>query len=148
MIRPATLADIPWLIEAGALAQQEAPHYADLPSDPADQYKRLVGILQFPEAVCLQMVDDCTGFVCGALEPAVWFQAVYAVQNLLWVHPNHRGTRRAWELVRAFEQWARRQGANRLIVGVSSGVLEDRTSSFYGRMGYQQMGPAFYKEVL
>lgn len=147
MIRPATLSDIPWLLEAGALAQQEAPHYADLPTSPADQYKRLVGVLQFPDAVCIRVVEDCTGFICGALEPAVWFQTMYAVQNLLWVHPDYRGTRRAWRLVGAFEQWAREHGATRIVNGVSSGVTEERTGRFYQKMGYLPMGPSFYKEL-
>lgn len=147
MIRPATIADIPWLIEAGAHAQQEAPHYADLPTSSADQYKRLVGVLQFPDAVCIRVVEDHTGFLCGALEPAVWFQTMYAVQNLLWVHPDHRGTRRAWRLVGAFEQWAREHGATRIINGVSSGVAEERTGRFYQKMGYLPMGPSFYKEL-
>lgn len=147
MIRSATLSDIPWLLEAGALAQQEAPHYANLPANSADQYKRLVGILQFPDAICIRVVEDHTGFICGALEPAVWFQAVYAVQNLLWVHPDYRGTRRAWRLVTAFEEWARERGATRIINGVSSGLMEERTSGFYAKLGYLPMGPTFYKEL-
>lgn len=147
IIRPATLGDIPWLLEAGSLAQQEAPSYASLPSDPTAQYKRLVSILQFPNAVCIRVVDDQTGFICGALEPTVWFEATYAVQNLLWVTPAKRGSSRAWRLVAAFEEWARERGALRVLNGVSSGLEEERTSRFYRKMGYSSAGPTFSKEL-
>lgn len=147
IIRSAHLGDIPWLIEAGFAAQQESPAYASLPSDPALQYKRLTGILQFPDAICIRVADDQTGFICGALEPSVWFEATYAVQNLLWVTPSKRGSSRAWRLVAAFEEWARQRGAKRILNGVSSGLEESRTSSFYLKMGYSPAGPTFSKEL-
>lgn len=147
IIRSATLADVPWLIEAGARAQQESPVYAHLPTDPAAQYKRIVGLLQFPDAICVRVVEDRTGFICGTLEPAVWFETAYAVQNLLWVAPAKRGSSRAWRLVAAFETWAHARGACRIINGVSSGLEEDRTSRFYLKMGYLPAGPTFSKEL-
>jgi GNAT superfamily N-acetyltransferase len=149
-IRPATLADIPWLIDAAGRAQKEATHYADLPASPGAQYKRLVSVLQFPDAVCLHVVDDGTGFVCGALEPAVWFEATYAIQSLLWVDTRHRGSGRAWRLVASFERWAREHGARRIYSGVSSGISEEHTgrvARFYRKMGYADHGPSFYKEL-
>ena len=146
-IRPATLADIPWLIEAGAIAQKESIHYADLPASPSEQYKRLVRILQCPNAVCIRVVDDGTGFICGALEPAVWFETIYAVQSLLWVVPGKRGTWRAWRLIAAFEQWAKERGASRAVNGVSTGLNEELTGRFYMKMGYRPMGPSYFKEL-
>jgi GNAT superfamily N-acetyltransferase len=147
IIRPARLDDIGWLIEAGFLAQQEAPHYAQLPTDPALQYKRLVSILHCPDHVCVRVVDDRTGFICGALEPAVWFETTYAVQGLLWVVPGLRGSGRAWRLVAA---WAREHGASRLYNGVSTEISPEHTervARFYTKMGYREQGPSFYKEL-
>jgi GNAT superfamily N-acetyltransferase len=149
-IRRATLVDIPWIIEAGDRAQQEAPHYASLPASPAAQYKRLVGIFQFPDAVCFNVVEDQTGFICGALEPAVWFETLYAVQSLLWVDPGHRGSSRAWRLVASFEQWSRDRGATRIYNGVSSQISpahDDLVGRFYQKMGYQYQGPSYFKEL-
>lgn len=147
MIRPATLMDIPWLLEAGAQAQEESPVYANLPTSAPERYKRLVRILQCPEAVCIRVVEDRTGFICGTLEPAVWFEQLYAVQNLLWVHPDRRGTARAWRLVAALEQWARDHGATKIYNGISSGIEEERTERFYSKMGYRAAGPTFVKEL-
>jgi GNAT superfamily N-acetyltransferase len=146
-IRPAVLDDIPWLIEAGARAQKEAPHYADLPANPAEQYKRLVRLLLRPEYVCVRVVDDGTGFVFGALEPAVWFETTYAVQGLLWVDPVRRGSRRAWRLVASFEEWAVERGASRIYNGVSSGINESLTSRFYQKLDYRPAGSSFVKEL-
>jgi GNAT superfamily N-acetyltransferase len=147
IIRPATVADIPWLIEAGERAQKESPNYAELPASSADQYKQLVRILLQPDAVCVRVVGDGTGFICGALEPAVWFEAVYAVQNLLWVEPLHRGSGRAWRLIAAFEQWARDKGARRIYNGISSGINEEKVGRFYQKMGYAPAGPTFVKDL-
>lgn len=147
IIRPAILTDIPWLIEAGARAQMEAPEYADLPTDHTLQARRLTRLLQFPDAVCIRVVEDGTGFICGALEPAIWFEAMYAVQNLLWVDPARRGSGRAWRLVAALETWALEQGACGVWNGISSGLDEERTGSFYVKMGYRPRGQTYFKEL-
>ena len=143
-VRPASLADIPWLIEAGEQARQEAPTYGSLTAHPGDQYKRLVLILRRPDLVFVGVCDDATGFVIGALEPTVWFDEVVAVQNLLWVTPAKRGTARAWRLVAAFEQWAIGTEATRVVSGVSSGL---DIGVFYERLGYTPMGMSYYKEL-
>jgi len=147
MIRTATIADIPWLIDAGAMAQAESPWYGPLPTNHPEQYKRLVRIMQLPDHVCIRVVDDESGFICGALEPAVWFETTYAIQNLLYVKPAFRGTSRAWRLVAAFEAWARERGASRVLNGVSSGINEELVGRFYEKMGYLPMGQSYYKEL-
>ena len=146
-IRRANMGDIPWLISAGELAQAEAPHYTRYTPGIALQYKALVGMLQFPEHVFIGVCGDETGFVCGALEPTVWFAETNAVQNLLWVHPAKRGTSRAWRLVSAFEDWARAHGAARILNGVSSGLDEARVGRFYEKLGYAPLGMSYFKEL-
>lgn len=146
-VRRANMGDIPWLISAGELAQAEAPHYSRYTAGITQQYKALVGMLQFPEHVFIGVCEDETGFVIGALEPTIWFAEVNAVQNLLWVHPDKRGTSRAWRLVEAIEDWARTHGAVRILNGVSSGVKEEATGRFYVKLGYSPMGMSYFKEL-
>lgn len=146
-VRRAHMGDIPWLIEAGEAAQAEAPHYRDYRQDLAQQYKALVGMLQFPEQVFIGVCDDETGFLVGSMEPTIWFAERVAVQGLLWVAATRRGTPRAWRLIQAFEDWARAQGAARILNGVSSGLDEERTGRFYEKMGYLPMGMGYFKEL-
>lgn len=144
MIRVASLGDVSWLVEAGARAQQESPFYAEYTSNAAEQYKRIVRLLLRPELICIRVVEDGSGFICGTLEPTVWFEETLATVNLLWVAPEKRGTWRAWRLVEAFELWARGKAA-RVVIGVSSGINESLVERFYAKMGYTRQGSNFVK---
>lgn len=147
MIRPATHADLDWMIPAGDRAALESPHYAGVERDHGQRYKVLARMLLVPELVCVNVVGDRTGFVIGSLEPGVWFTPRVAVQSLLWVEPSRRGSWRAWRLVASFENWARANGASRVISGTDSGIESEKTERFYRKLGYTVSGVQCYKEL-
>ena len=145
-IRLGQIADIPWLLELGDRAQREAPNYAQLHGDVSTRYKRLVLLLQSPTLVHIAVCDDQSGFICGAVEPSIWFEEAFASVNLLYVVPEKRSTSRAWRLLASFEQWGKALGAAGCLTNVTSGVQEELTARFYRKMGYQPQGLCFYKE--
>lgn len=147
MIRPASTQDIDWMIAAGDLATEEAPFFRGMERDYAEQANALGRMLFIPELVCVRVVGDQTGFLIGSLEPTLWFKARFAVQNLLWVHPEKRGSWRAWRLIAAFEQWAREQGAMKVVMATDSGVAPEKTERLYKKMGYTVTGVQSIKEL-
>jgi GNAT superfamily N-acetyltransferase len=57
----------------------------------------------------------------------------------MWVHPAHRGTGVAGQLLAAVMQWAADEGAGELRLAVAEG--NDRARRFYERAGFRPTGP-------
>lgn len=146
MIRLATVADVGWLIEAGERAQAESPVWSAFIANPGDQYLRVARMLRCPELVYIGVCADQSGFVCGSLEPTVWFAENLAVMSLVWVAPEKRGTWRAWRLIESFELWARPR-ASRVRLEVSESPGAALVARFCRKLGYVPMGQTFLKEL-
>lgn len=87
------------------------------------------------------------GFLWGFCCAMPWNPAKLAMDTLLYVEPEYRGSRAAFKLVQAWELWAREQGATSVQLSVASGIHEERTASFYQRMGYNHIGTEYRKEL-
>jgi RimJ/RimL family protein N-acetyltransferase len=55
----------------------------------------------------------------------------------VWVSPDHRGSRAAWDLMDAVFFWAKEHGFRRIIAGVTS--VNARAITFYTRYGFSRM---------
>ncbi|AWD90613.1 aminoglycoside acetyltransferase [Pseudomonas phage Njord] len=87
------------------------------------------------------------GFLWGFCCAMPWNPAKLAMDTLLYVEPDYRGSRAGYKLVMAWEAWAREQGATSVQLSVASGIHEERTASFYQRMGYTHIGTEYRKEL-
>lgn len=72
---------------------------------------------------------------------------ILAQQDLWYVIPALRGTRVAFKLIQAFEEWARLRGAVEIFTGVThgDGTKLKRIGSVLTRMGYPKVG-TFHKK--
>lgn len=77
--------------------------------------------------------------------PQLTSQAVLASELLLYVMPEHRGSRAAYMMVKAFEAWA---GPLELRAGSALGVDDTKAINFYERLGYEQIGVGVMKRGL
>lgn len=71
----------------------------------------------------------------------------FAVDHIVYVRQDKRGTSAAYRLVKEFESWAKQKGATEVSFGVSTGIHPDKTHDFYVRMGYNHTG-GIYKKPL
>jgi RimJ/RimL family protein N-acetyltransferase len=55
----------------------------------------------------------------------------------VWVSPEHRGTRLAWDLIDAIFEWARENSFRKIIAGVTKG--NGRALKFYIKYGFSIM---------
>lgn len=99
--------------------------------------------------VLLMVFDDqrAIGFLWGFCCPLPWNPAKLAMDTLLYVEPEYRGSRAAYKLVKEWELWARMQGATCAQLSVASGIHEEKTGEFYQRMGYNHIGTQYRKEL-
>jgi len=87
------------------------------------------------------------GFLWGGCYEIPWSDKKLAMDTLLYVKPEFRGTKAGWLLMLAWERWAKEQGAVEVQISIASGIHEERTGSFYERLGYTKTGTQYRKEV-
>lgn len=136
MIRPATLDDIPALID---MARPEFEPRCRLPGDVGK------AILVFGAAVSGggAFVAEGKGFILGVIGQTPWSHARVAEEVLLYVVPEHRRSGIAQALVEALEAWARAEGATALRMTAQPG--HGAAVALYAGLGFEPAEQAFLK---
>lgn len=97
--------------------------------------------------VAVDAADTCHGYMIGSLADYGFSDATFAYDRLLYVAPTMRGSVAARMLITAFETWAREHGAQRVLLGITTGVHTERTEQFYNKLGYATVGRLTMKEI-
>jgi GNAT superfamily N-acetyltransferase len=105
------------------------------PFDPAYAERLFLVHLNNVRALCL--VHDVDGLAQGVLMAAVAEDSlsptVIAKETVWWINPSHRG-RAAFEMLDAYEAWARKMGCATCTMGLKS---DPRSADLYARRGYR-----------
>lgn len=146
MIRPATPADIPRLLELG-----EAMHGESRLRDIAfsrEKVERLLTNLAAGKG-CLLVAErdgEIIGGFAGVLTPYYFSEEMMAVDLALFVSQDRRGGLAAVMLIRSFIEWAFQNGAREALLGTNFGA-ESKANQLYGRIGLGQVGGLFSSGV-
>lgn len=87
------------------------------------------------------------GFLFGSTLPAIHRQGIVAEQKLWYVTENARGSPAAKMLIRAFERWARLNGATQIFTGTANLRYAERTSQLLEQLGYARVGSLHVMEI-
>ena len=150
-VRPFVREDFPRLLELADMMQQETPEYRD---DPIDHTKLLalgeaivkqveVPPPSFAYRVCGFVAENSTGivgFFMGYMTNAYFGPKILSSDLGLYVTPEHRGGSAAVKLVRAYEEWAIARGAKAMMLGITTGLEEEKTFGLYQRLGFKKVG--------
>lgn len=146
MIRPAMEADLEALVELGRQMHAES-WYAHMPFDDAVLRLTLQKILQVGFAYVHErpsLVDGeankVDGGMIGLLCPSWFGPGYYAADLSIFVTANARGGLTAYRLVDAFIDWAKRNGAMEVNLGISTNVQPDLLGGLYERIGFTRVG--------
>lgn len=161
---------LPYLVETGLRFASAVPHGADVLPTKQELEQVAKVFVSDPAKVAFMAVEErllppwcdpmysfnppvppsVAGVVVGALAP-VWYNpsVLYAAELGWWMNEEHRGGSAALRLVRAFEGWAREQGA--LYVSLSAMRHGDtdvgRLCGIYEKMGYYEVERTFLKKI-
>ena len=80
------------------------------------------------------------GYLVGLIQSYCFTSGIFVVQEVLYVHPDHRGTRAAASLVKAFIKWGQELEAREIIFGISNNFQPDRTAKFFELFGAKRCG--------
>lgn len=147
MIRPATHADIPRLVELGQMLHGMSS-YASLQFD-AEKVAELLGSLI--DGAGVVFVSERGGVVTGGLAGGIsehWFSRDrVAFDHSIFVDPQARNGVTASKLVLAFVEWAKHRGAREVRLGITTGLHVEQTARFYRWLGFEDAGQLFRMEV-
>lgn len=139
-IRPATLDDLPRILDLGELMHHESPRWSRVAfSRPraADFIARL--ILNEWGCVFLAEKDGVViGGIAGTALPHWASDDILADEASFFMLPEARGSMAGVRLIGALKEWAGARGAKWLNAGTSTGLDPERTAGLYERLGFSR----------
>lgn len=96
----------------------------------------------------LLLVDDSipVGLLVGYATKTPFSDDLVASELAWYIDPKHRGSRKAIELVYAYEEWARRIGCKHISMSLLTSSTD--TSKLYDRLGYTKTEISYMKELI
>jgi GNAT superfamily N-acetyltransferase len=146
-IRGATLRDVDRIVELGAGMHAES-RYAAFPYDREIAARLAVShISDGVERCCIvsEVDGSVTGMIGGEITPLMFSRTRVAHDTIFYIEPASRGRFDAFRLVRAFESWAKAQGAAEITLATSTGLAVERSDAFFQRLGYGKVGSVYSK---
>lgn len=96
-------------------------------------------------------VGEVGGEVAGVLLVACaenWFsRELFGFDVVFYVKPDRRGMLLGRGLLRAYEAWGKEMGCCQVSVGVSSGIMVERTGRMLRRLGFAHDGGIYRRNV-
>ncbi|CAM4032090.1 GNAT family N-acetyltransferase [Ectopseudomonas alcaliphila] len=147
MIRPATIDDIPRLVELGHLLHQTSRYSSHAyDGDVVGSF-----MAQLIAGTGVVFVAERDGKVIGALLGGIteqWFSTeLLAFEYAFFVEPGARHGIISARLVQALTTWAELRGAKHVQIGVTTGINVEGTAQFYRAHGFQDAGLFFEKAI-
>lgn len=145
MIRRATKTDIPQLLTMG---EQFAAYLGNAVAYSVARSETVLRGLMDKGIVFVSEQDgQLNGGIMGLMAPIWYAEALAATELALWVAPDSRTGRVSRELVKAFEEWAKSQGATHITMSDLCIEGEYPAGSWFNRLGYRVIERTHAKEV-
>lgn len=90
---------------------------------------------------------EAVGFLVGVCFRTWYNNKIVAEQKLWFVSKQYRGTSAAFSLIKAYENWARLNGATQIYTGTANERYAEATKVVLERLGYRHVGSLHVKEV-
>jgi GNAT superfamily N-acetyltransferase len=150
-IRPATLQDIPALVEASS-QMLALTRLKTLPFNPQKTTNELAGLINYPNGKYLLIVAQdgqsvVVGGLVGVIEQPLFSDALVANVVYVAVLPSARMGGYGVRLLKVFEGWAKARSAAQVCFGINSGVSLGSLSGLARKLGYQCVGENFVKDM-
>jgi GNAT superfamily N-acetyltransferase len=91
--------------------------------------------------------DEAIGFLVAICFPTWYNRKIVSEQKIWFVSKQYRGTRAAFLLIKAYEQWARLNGATQMYTGVANHDNSERHGKILEKLGFRRVGSTHVKEV-
>lgn len=142
-IRPASVTDVPRLIEMGARFIAETAYRDLVSANPTRMTDIVSSVMDSPDGVVL--VSETNAHVTGMIGVMVYAHPFSGERTgfdlFWWIDPEARG--HGVRLMRAAEQWASDHGATKMQMVAPN----PRVETLYERLGYQAVEVAYQRSL-
>lgn len=127
----------------------ESPVFRDTPIDDRKLKAFIAAAIASDQHAMLlhESAAGIDGLFIGVLVEQFFTLEINAMDIVLYVPPERRGTRAALRLWRAFKIWAQARNAKAIQVGSMTGIDPARTAKFYRGMGLREVGSIFHMRL-
>lgn len=151
MIREANTLDGLVALSLGEKYIKEAGEYAGLPYDPQHAVTNMMNAVFDDNQLFILSINDkgdAVGMLWAVCAPILpWTKAKIAIDQIVYVMPEYRGTKHGLALLSAYEKWAESKGAVETRLSIASGVHEDKTGRLYNKLGYSHLGSQYRRKL-
>jgi GNAT superfamily N-acetyltransferase len=143
MIREATLADLPRLVEMGVRFIAQTAYAELVQADPERMQSIAEGVLEASNGTVFVSEHDgtITGMIGVLVYPHPFSNEPTGFDLFWWVEPEARG--HGVRLMRAAEAWAKARGATKMQMVAPSPRVEE----LYARLGYRPIEVAYQRSL-
>lgn len=144
IIRKAKHDDIFDLLVLARGFSKEAPAMHKWDKDKTEHVLKTCIDSDITTILVMELEGEVVGGIVGVIQPLFMSQTIVASELAWFVDPAHRG-KGAIKLVKAFEGWAKENGADYVTMADIRGIAD--LSKLYERMGYELTEAAYSKKV-
>ena len=136
-------------MEMSIALKNESPVFREMPYIPEVHFGWLKNMMEHKRTCFLvdETEGELRGFFLGGLSTYYFNNDVFAEDYTIYVAPDYRGTRIGLRLIKAFEEWARNQGAKHCYLGTNTGIQSGRFVKLLQVLGYGGPGMMLSKEL-
>jgi GNAT superfamily N-acetyltransferase len=111
--------------------------------------EKIRALVTSPKSLVLLAFDEekLIGYTCGILHESVFNDRLRVSDIGVYVDADYRAGSLAKRLIDQLEQWSKRQGAEELWLGQTTGDNPDQVVKYYNRLGYKTKGFNCVKEL-
>jgi Acetyltransferase (GNAT) family len=91
--------------------------------------------------------EQAQGFIVGLTSETPFGTDKVALELAWWVEPDHRGSRKSLELMKAYEVWARKVNCNIVQMGYIENNSPPKLEEIYKRNNYTLQEKGFWKVI-
>lgn len=143
-LRVAEISDTPQLVELARRMHRES-RYARFDFNPAKYAAVLEAVIPQGLTFVAEQDGEMVGAFVGRVDSHFFSDSTMALDLLVYVIPAHRG-RIGIRLIREYKRQAKALGVDEVYLGISSGILPERTERLYELEGFHRAGGSYVLE--
>ena len=144
-IRTMTKDDIFDVLVLAKEFSREAPETHKWNKDRTENFLNTALESPFMEVFVIDSDNDITGAIVGVLTEMFMSNKVTATEVAWFVNKKARGSYASIKLVKTFESWAKKKGADYVVMGDIKGISD--LKKLYNKLGYESAETTYMKEL-
>ena len=141
LVRKATIEDLGEILTLCKTMHEESS-YSKIEPDKEKTHLFIEQEINNGDSHFLVLLNEeiIVGIFLGKVVSYFFSNDLQAMDYLLYIKKENRGTIGALKLLKSYIQWAKEQGVKEIVLSSTTGVNLDRTEGIYRKLGFHKVG--------